>query len=405
VSRPVNTDRDNPAKKSLVVKGGRIITPQEERFTNLWLENGRILGLADKLTQLMPGRDEADFEVYEAGGQYVTPGLIDLQMNGGPACDLWADPSVAELESLRLELAAKGVTSFLPTLITDDLIHLRKNIDFLTSQGADRKPVMQIKAEAAMSRMLGLHLEGPCLSPERPGVHPRKHIQAFTVEILKQIITPAISLITAACEGDTDGAAISYLKESGVTVSLGHSNATYEEANLAFDRGATMMTHTFNALPPLHHRTPGAVGAALLRDDIVCCLIADGLHLSPPACAIILKMKSWKKAVLVTDRAKIGTTKGGLVGSSISLDEAVQNVCRWGFATFPEAIAMATANAAAAVGLGEAIGTIRAGLPADLAFFDEQSLTLTGSIVGGHWIKRDGKLSPLLALAQGDARH
>ncbi|MBU6453530.1 MAG: amidohydrolase family protein [Cyanobacteria bacterium REEB67] len=393
------------ASKGLVIKGGRVITPHEERFTNLWLENGRIIGLADKLVQLLPDRDEADFEIYNAAGQYVTPGLIDLQMNGGPSCDLWADPTVSELDSLRLELASKGVTSFLPTLITDDLVHLRKNIDFLTAQGADRKPVDDLPAGSAMARMLGLHLEGPCLSPERPGVHPRKHIQPFTVDVLKQIITPAASLITAACEGDIDGKAIGYLKKSGVTVSLGHSNATYEEANQAFDRGATLMTHTFNALPPLHHRTPGAVGAALLRDSIVCCLIADGLHLSEPACAIILKMKGCKKAVLVTDRAKIGTSKGGLVGSSISLDEAVQNICRWGLASFAESVAMASANAAAAIGLSESIGSLKEGLPADIAFFDEHNLEVTGAIVGGHWVKKDGKVLPSLALAQSDARH
>ncbi len=81
--------------------------------------------------------------------------------------------------------------------------------------------------------------------------------------------------MTAACEGDDSGEALIFLKENGVTVSLGHSNATFEEANQAFDRGVLLMTHTFNALPPLHHRTPGAVGAALLREDVVCCLIAD----------------------------------------------------------------------------------------------------------------------------------
>jgi len=374
------------------IRGGRVVTPLEERFTDLWLKDGKILGLADSLALLQgqskeaAGLEESAFEEFDARGLYVTPGLIDLQMNGGPGCDLWQDPSDDDLQKMRQDLASHGVTSFLPTLITDELGHLRKNIDFLTAQGASREPLAQPAGHAdkpAMARMLGLHLEGPCLSPQRPGVHPPQHIQPLTIDVLKQIVTPAVSLMTAACEGDADGTAIAYLRQQGVTVSLGHSNATLEEANAAFDKGVALMTHTFNALPPLHHRNPGAVGAALLRDDVVCCLIADGLHLSPQACALILKLKTTQRAVLVTDRASVGTTQGGLVGSSISLEQAVQNVCRWGLADFNGAIAMATVNAARAVGLGEKIGSIKPGLPADLAFFNIDSLELVGAMVGG----------------------
>ena len=412
------------SKGNLRIKGGRVITPLEERFTDLWIKDGKILGLADCLDCIKSPSDrpgeyqnlkESDFETYDATGLYVTPGLIDLQLNGGPACDLWQDPTATDLKNMRLELAGKGVTSFLPTLITDDLVHMRKNIDFLTAQGASRKPEAD---PGGMARMLGLHLEGPCLSPERPGVHPRKHIQPFSLDVLHRIITPQVSLITAACEGDSEGHAIAYLKEKLVAVSLGHSNATFEEANLAFDRGVALMTHTFNALPPLHHRTPGAVGAALLRDDVVCCLIADGLHLSPPACDLILKLKTPQRAILVTDRARVGTSKGGLVGSSITLEMAVQNICRWGLATFGQAIAMATINPARAIGLAEAIGSLSQGLPADLAFFNMVSLEVEGVVLGGQllqadaaagkparWLGRKIALRQLLivALAQGQA--
>jgi len=386
--------KENAKEKigNLRIRGGRVITPLEERFTDLWLKDGKILGLADTFATLQgqskdaAGLEQSSFVDFDATGLYVTPGLIDLQMNGGPGCDLWQDPSESDLNNMRQDLASHGVTSFLPTLITDDLVHMRKNIDFLTAQGASREPHMDAagdKNSTAMARMLGLHLEGPCLSPQRPGVHPPQHIQPFTVDVLKRIVTPAVSLMTAACEGDSDGVAIAYLRENGVTASLGHSNATLEEANAAFDRGVTLMTHTFNALPPLHHRNPGAVGAALLRDDVVCCLIADGLHLSPQACALILKMKTAQRAVLVTDRASVGTTQGGLVGSSITLEQAVQNICRWGLADFTQAIAMATINAARAVGLGEKIGAIKPGLPADLAFFNIENLELVAAMVGG----------------------
>lgn len=398
MARENSKSSKSSTRGTLRISGGRLITPAEERFTDLWIKDGRILGLGDSLAAvtrglkdtalLTPDLTEQDFEVYDAAGTYVTPGLIDLQMNGGPGCDLWQDPSAKDLHEMRLELARHGVTSFLPTLITDDLDHMRKNIDFLTAQGASREPGQHTdESGEPVARMLGLHLEGPCLSPQRPGVHPPQHIQPFSVDVLRRIITPAVSLMTAACEGDSTGEAISYLKESGVTVSLGHSNATLEEANLAFDRGVALMTHTFNALPPLHHRSPGAVGAALLRDDVVCCLIADGLHLSPQACALILKVKTSHRAVLVTDRASIGTTQGGLVGSSITLEEAVQNVCRWGLVDFSQAIAMATVNAARAIGLGEKIGSLKEGLPADLAFFNSANLDLVATMVGGRKVE------------------
>jgi len=194
-------------KGNLRITGGRIITPMEERLTDLWVKDGKIIGLGDSADRIeakdqQQSIKDSDYEVFDANGLYVTPGLIDLQINGGPDCDLWEDPAPEELNSLRRELATKGVTSFLPTLITDDLGHLRKNIDFLAAQGASR----HISADPhGMARMLGLHLEGPCLSPERPGVHPPKHIQPFSVEVLRSIITPDISLMTAACEGAEKG--------------------------------------------------------------------------------------------------------------------------------------------------------------------------------------------------------
>jgi len=385
------------SKGNLRIKSGRIITPLEERFTDLWIAGGKILGFADSLEQLRSQSDkgllpsvlagnltDTDFDIYDASGLYVTPGLIDLQMNGGPACDFWLDPTEEQVKEIRQELAGHGVTSFLPTLITDDLTHMRKNIDFLAAQGARRSPLAQADG---MARMLGLHLEGPCLSPERPGVHPPQHIQPFTPEVLKQLIAGPVTLVTAACEGDKDGAAIILLKDSGITVSLGHSNATFEEASLAFDRGVSLITHTFNALPPLHHRHPGAVGAALLRDDVTCCLIADGMHLSPQACQIILKLKGVSRSVLVTDRASIGTSQGGLVGSSITLEQAVQNICRWGLASFSQAVAMATVNAARAIGMESQIGSLAPGMPADLVFFEIASMEIKDVAIDGQILK------------------
>jgi N-acetylglucosamine-6-phosphate deacetylase len=202
-------------------------------------------------------------------------------------------------------------------------------------------------------------------------------------ETIAPLIDSTVALFTAACEGDPDGKAIDLLKKNNIVVSLGHSNATFEEANKAFEQGATMITHTFNALPPLHHRKLGAVGAALLSKDTTCCLIADGLHLDKATCALIFAIKGAAKTILVTDRASIGTSGGDLVGSSISLDQAVQNMVNWNICSFADAIRMASHNPAKAIGLDHYLGSIEMGKAADLVFFDRTSLEVTKAFVAG----------------------
>ncbi len=377
----------------LVIENGYLVTPEQERPTKLWLKDGAILYIGD----LLPANlgQESAFKSVDASGCYVTPGLIDLQMNGGPDCDFWKSLSndsygVSEVRALRRELLSRGVTAFLPTLITADVDHLVKNIAFLKSQGVSRvlpfgqeKNLKDNPEREPLSRMVGIHLEGPCLSPERPGVHPKEWIRPFTPETIAPLIDSTVALFTAACEGDPDGKAIALLKKNNIVVSLGHSNATFEKANKAFEQGATMMTHTFNALPPLHHRKLGAVGAALLSKATTCCLIADGLHLDKATCALIFAIKGVAKTILVTDRASIGTSGGELVGSSISLDQAVQNMVNWNICSFADAIRMASLNPAKAIGLDHYLGSIEMGKAADLVFFDRSSLEVKKSFVAG----------------------
>jgi len=377
----------------LVIENGYLVTPDQERPTKLWLKDGAILYIGD----LLPANlgQESAFKSVDASGCYVTPGLIDLQMNGGPDCDFWKTLSidaygVSEVRALRRELLSRGVTAFLPTLITADVDHLVKNIAFLKSQGVSRvlpfgqeKNLKDQPEREPLSRMVGIHLEGPCLSPERPGVHPKEWIRPFTPETIAPLIDSTVALFTAACEGDPDGKAIDLLKKNNIVVSLGHSNATFEEANKAFEQGATMITHTFNALPPLHHRKLGAVGAALLSKATTCCLIADGLHLDKATCALIFAIKGAAKTILVTDRASIGTSGGDLVGSSISLDQAVQNMVNWNICSFADAIRMASLNPAKAIGLDHYLGSIEMGKAADLVFFDRTSLEVKKAFVAG----------------------
>ncbi len=362
---------------TLAIRGGQLITPLEERFTTVWIKGSAIGHLGDR----QPDGASAD-QTLDATGCYVTPGLVDLQVNGGQSCNLWGDPTQSELDSLRLDLANRGVTSFLPTLITDELGHLKKNIALLEASGAGSSE-LEPTARTTGARMAGIHLEGPCLSPKKPGVHPPQWLQPLTRPLMEDLVTDAVTLVTLAPELEPSGESVRYLMGRNIRVSLGHSNATYGEATTAFEHGIRLMTHTFNALPPLHHRDPGAVMAAI-RDCLVsACIICDGLHVDPSMVRLLIRAKGVPQVILVTDQAHVGTSQGGLVGSSISLSDAVRNVVEWGIVRFADAIRMATWNPASAMGLNAKIGHLEPGKLADIVVWDEKSLAIRHVIVGG----------------------
>ncbi len=368
--------------KKLRLVGGQVITPLEVRFADILIEGGLITAIVPQ-EQSTPA-----YENLEMGGRLVTPGLIDLQLNGGPALDFWGKPTEEELEKFTRAQALGGVTTFLPTLITAAIDHLVENIGWLLKHGVNADLSL---TKGLSARMPGIHLEGPCLSPKRPGVHPSDHLQPFDVEILKRLIIPGVALMTMAPELDPEGEALQYLQSHGVIASLGHSNANQVEARKAFDAGVRLMTHTFNAMAPLHHRDPGAAGAALMDDRVSCCLIADGLHLAPETVSMILKLKGLRRSILVTDAAKVGTTGGGLVGSSILLADAVRNCVEWNSASFQEAIRMASYNPARVMGFDEKVGHIEVGKYADLVIWKPADLSVELVLVGGQILTRDDK--------------
>lgn len=375
--------------KKLRLSGGQVITPLEVRFVDILIEGGLI-------TAIVPQEQSTpSFENFDVSGKLVTPGLIDLQLNGGPSLDFWGKPTEKEIQQFTRDQAVGGVTTFLPTLITAAIDHLVENIEFLKKHGVDGSMAL-VKGQFA--RMPGIHLEGPCLSPKRPGVHPPEHLQPFSVDVLKRLITPGVLLMTMAPELDPDGVALRYLQREGVKASLGHSDANLAEARRAFDAGVRLMTHTFNAMAPLHHREPGAAGAALLDDRVTCCLIADGLHLAPETVSMILRLKGPARSILVTDAARIGTTGGGLVGSSIHLADAVRNCVDWQSASFQNAVRMASYNPACAIGLEEKVGHIEVGKFADIAVWNQSNLAVENVFVGGQLLTPGDK--PVEALGK-----
>lgn len=380
--------------KATVIKNALVLTGKGSRFTCVWTQSGRIVALSDNMPDSL---SQLEIEEFDADGLTLSPGFFDLQVNGSKSCNLWADPERKDVLALAKEQALRGTTAFLPTLITDETEHLKKNVKFLTELGVGPA---QVKADFQSqqlaihpnwlspgqdgARMPGLHLEGPCLSPSKPGVHPAQFLQPLSKDYLASIVSPAVKLVTLAPETEINGNnSIEYLLGQGITVSLGHSNANMQEAKVAFERGVSLVTHTFNALPSIHHRNPGAIVSAFLDSNVYCCMIADGLHIDPAMAALILKIKGVDKVVLVSDKAFVGTDNGELVGSSIDIVDAVTNLVSWKICSFEQAITMSSYNPALALGLDSHIGQIEPGCFADMILWDRPSLQIKRVFMNG----------------------
>jgi N-acetylglucosamine-6-phosphate deacetylase len=328
----------------------------------------------------------------------IAPGLIDLQVNGGFGVEVGDDP--AAIRHLAANLPRTGVTAFLPTIITSPPEHY-PNVFAAFAAAQD----------APGAHPLGLHIEGPFLSPLRQGAHRRDLIEAADESLFARLLEcDALRLMTLAPERPGATERIRRLRARGVLASLGHTDATYEEFVAGLDAGATMATHLYNAMRGFAHRAPGAAGAALTDDRVTVGLIADGVHSHPAGVRLAVRAKGAERVALVTDMMSAagmppgqyelgGQTvtvdatsarlaDGTLAGSIVTLDQAIRNVVQWTGATPVEAIRMASAVPARLLGLTER-GRLAAGCVADLVLFDD-GLNVEATIIGGEIVFRWG---------------
>jgi N-acetylglucosamine-6-phosphate deacetylase len=363
----------------------------------LALENGQVLvdrGFVRDRTVLLdgatisaivPASDSRSRNAarHDLGGRYLVPGFIDCQVNGGGGVLFNDAPTVATIRRIGAAHRPFGTTGFLPTLISDDVQVMRAAVDAVAQALDEQVP-----------GVLGIHLEGPFLAPERKGVHDATKFRTPDEALTKLIASLGAgrTLLTVAPERVSPDV-IAQLTADGVIVSLGHTAATYAAARAAFDAGARGVTHLYNAMSPLQSREPGVVGAALEDTGSWCGLVLDGEHVHPAAARIALAAKPRGKMMLVTDamppvgsdatsfelygerievrNGVLRNQAGALAGSCLDMATAVRNAVRLLGLELDEAVRMASTYPAAFLGRDQSLGSITAGKRADFVVLNE----------------------------------
>lgn len=340
------------------------------------VENGKIQKIIAK--HLLKDAAERVYEFPQ--DYYLIPGLIDLHIHGAAGHDVM-DGSVEALTGISQSLAKEGVTGFLATTMTashERIVNVLKTI-------ATAMPNQQGAA------ILGAHLEGPFISSAKMGaqrIDDICHPDAALISHWQDLAKGAIRLVTLAPELPDALLLIKKIREMGIIASIGHTNATYAETNMAVEAGCTHATHLFNAMRGIHQREPGAVGALLLAENVNAELIVDGLHLHPAIVEMALRLKGKDKLLLVTDamrakclgdgdydlggqavavRSNLATLADGtLAGSTLHMPEAIKNIVQFTHCSLADAVHMASFNPARILGLHQRKGSIAEGKDADL---------------------------------------
>jgi N-acetylglucosamine-6-phosphate deacetylase len=324
-----------------------------------------------------------------ATGKTAVPGFLDVHIHGAGGHDVMEGTGAA-LRAVTRKVSEYGTTSLVATTVTASTDETLRAVEGIASYIARQHETDEPRAE-----ILGIHFEGPFISKERRGVHPTEWIQLPSAEALGRFLKAAAGnarILTIAPEVLGAAPCIDAAREAGLVVSIGHTNATYEQARAAMARGAHSATHVYNAMRPFSHRDPGVIGAVLTSPDINAELIADGVHVEEAAMKLLLMAKGAAHVTLVSDglsatgmpdgKYMLGgfevTVSGGvcrnaegtLAGSTLTLDRALRNIVALG-TPLPDAVRMLTLNPATLLGIEFKKGSLRVGADADILLLDE----------------------------------
>jgi N-acetylglucosamine-6-phosphate deacetylase len=383
----------------LAFTAGKLFTPTDTiEHPVMLVEQGRVLEISDRNHRQVPsGVSISDF-----GDDVLAPGYVDLHIHGSAGYDVMDDAANA-LPAIEQLLARHGVTSYFPTTVTAAmdatlraLERLADAIETRTLKNADDK---------ARALPVGIHIEGPFISHARRGVHPLENLLAPTLPLFERLWQAArgrIRMMTIAPELESALEVIAEASRRGVCVSLGHSDADFDQAERGIAAGAWHATHTFNAMRPLDHRSPGILGAVLTDDRVSADIIVDGVHLDPAVVKIVAETKGPEQTVLITDataatgmpdgRYHLGsfevevrdgkcTVDGRLAGSVLTMDRAVRNLARFAEWNFTDAVAAASRNPARVAHI-ENKGVLAVGADADFVVLNRVGEVLR-TFVGG----------------------
>lgn len=354
-------------------------------FMNYGIEENGYLSIIDgKFGHFQKEKPESA-EIVDFSGKYIAPGFVDTHIHGLLNSDVM-DNTPEAIKTISKGLLQFGVTSFLPTTLTDSVEKLDESVE----------NIKNVYNDVEGAKIQGIFLEGPCFTEKYKGAQNKKYFINPTAEILDQWQEKSGNLVKKiAIAPEREGAVefAEYATKNGVTVALGHSAATFEEAKRVVGAGANVFVHTYNGMSPLTHREPGMVGAAMELKNTFAELICDGHHVSPVAANIMMNAKTRENIVLITDCMRAGAMEdgqytlgefdvivengtarlltGSLAGSVLSMNNAIKNVVDWNIATLEEAIKMASYNPAVSCNIDDKCGSIKPGLPADFVVIDD----------------------------------
>lgn len=347
----------------------------------VWISNG-------KLKRIEPTQEldkiESDAELIDGNGMWLIPGMIDVHIHGANGYDMM-DGTEDSIQEVSRACAATGCTSFLATSVSSTIEDLMNMI----------RSVKSVIGREQGARIAGIHLEGPYLNPKRKGMQNEKYLRHPNLEEMKYIFQEAgslIKMVTIAPELPGGLELISFLKEQGVVIAVAHSDATYEEAKLAFAAGASHVTHCFNGMRPIHHRDPGLIVAAFEEPHVSLQAIVDQVHLHPAIVRLMHRLKGPEGMVLITDALQAmglgdgnyifgghhvtvseGIARladGTLASSTVTMNEALRLTEANGI-SMEDAVHMASTTPARILGLSHK-GKIEVGYDADLVLMDER---------------------------------
>ena len=352
------------------------------------IEGHDILVEEERIHTIAQNLHDAQAQVFSFPSTYsLVPGRIDLHIHGAGGADVM-DGTREAIETIARKLPEEGVTGFLGTTMTESVSTIEKAIKNA------REYSLQPDEQGAS--LLGIHLEGPFLSPLQTGAQSKEHLLLPNLPLFQYWQTLSgngIRLVTLAPELPGAIPFISYLRETGVVPSIGHSNATYDEAIKGIDAGATHMTHLFNAMTGLHHRDPGVVGAGLFQQEVKVEMIADGIHVRKELINLAYRIKGREGFILVSDAmrakcmgdghyelggqevivsgGKATLLNGILAGSVLKLDEGVKRMIEGSICTLEDTVYLTSVNPAKQLNVYDRKGSITTGKDGDLVVLDE----------------------------------